>query len=347
MKLQAAVTKLTAALTRVGVSAQTVGGATGIAARLGTLLSASVSRTLITAELGFFLIQLFKNENVSISSKSTALEEALLDFFKNTADTSKVAEHLASAFYKALTEDPSVTDDDVIAYFKNVQENPTIADSYTSALARGVADSGTVTDAYTPTFGKNTTENPTIADTDVLAVGKNQSDVVPVSDVSTLALTRFFQENISVTDDIDGAASLLDDQEMLFFKSLTQRAVATEVFFRLVSYLRLFSDAATTSDLFAANFSPLKADSASIAQQFSFDIARGIADTSGVAEQLAKVFNPAPLTDAYAVADTSFRTPGLGKTESALFSDTGSLRSQGYCDFTYFAEDYVGASRTF
>lgn len=318
-----------------------------LATRLGTLLSASVSRTLITAELGFFLIQLFKNENVSISSKSTALEEALLDFFKNTTDTSTVAEHLASAFYKALTEDPSVTDDDVIAYFKNVQENPTIADSYASALARGVADSGTVTDAYTPTLGKNTTENPTLADTDVLTVGKNQSDAVPVSDVSTLALTRFFQENISVTDDIDGAASLLDDQEMLFFKSLTQRAVATEVFFRLVSYLRSFSDAATTSDLFAANFSSPKADSASVAQQFSFDIARGIADTSGVAEQLAKVFNPAPLTDAYAVADTSFRTPGLGKTESTLFSDTGSLRSQGYCDFTYFAEDYVGASRTF
>lgn len=347
MKLQAAVTKLTAAITRVGVSAQTVGGATGIATRLGTVLEAGASHVKLLAELGFFLIQLSRSDTINVSNNSSVLEEALLHFFKNKIDDTTVADALATEFYKALTEDPSVTDEDIIAYFKNLSDSLGVSEVHAFALARGVADSGTVTDAYTPTFGKNTTENPTIADTDVLAVGKNQSDAVPLSDVSTLALTRFFQENISVTDDIDGAASLLDDQEMLFFKSLTQRAVATEVFFRLVSYLRSFSDAATTSDLFAANFSSPKADSASVAQQFSFDIVRGIADTSGVAEQLAKVFNPAPLTDAYAVADTSFRTPGLGKTESTLFSDTGSLRSQGYCDFTYFAEDYVGASRTF
>ena len=34
-------------------------------------------------------------------------------------------------------------------------------------------------------------------------------------------------------------------------------------------------------------------------------------------------------------------------SDSAAFTDAGDLRSQGYCDFTYFAEDYVGASRIF
>lgn len=34
-------------------------------------------------------------------------------------------------------------------------------------------------------------------------------------------------------------------------------------------------------------------------------------------------------------------------SDSGVTADSGSLRSQGYCDFTYFAEDYVGASRTF
>ena len=134
---------------------------------------------------------------------------------------------------------------------------------------------------------------------------------------------------------------------MLFFKAITQPATVSEVFFRLVAYVRAFNDSAVIADAVATAFSPSRADAAAVSQQHSFDILRGIADTSGISEQIAKAFSPAPLVDAFSIADTSFNTPGLGKSESTLFSDTGSLRSQGYCDFTYFAEDYVGASRTF
>ena len=33
--------------------------------------------------------------------------------------------------------------------------------------------------------------------------------------------------------------------------------------------------------------------------------------------------------------------------DSSAFSDSGTIRSQGYCAFDYFAEDYVGDIRTF
>jgi len=33
--------------------------------------------------------------------------------------------------------------------------------------------------------------------------------------------------------------------------------------------------------------------------------------------------------------------------DSSALSDSGSIRSQGYCAFDYFAEDYVGDIRTF
>lgn len=36
-----------------------------------------------------------------------------------------------------------------------------------------------------------------------------------------------------------------------------------------------------------------------------------------------------------------------GLIDNAGIYDSGSLRNQGYCSFDYFAEDYVGASRTF
>lgn len=37
----------------------------------------------------------------------------------------------------------------------------------------------------------------------------------------------------------------------------------------------------------------------------------------------------------------------LGRSHSAPVTDTGRLVSQGYCDLTYFADDYVGATRDF
>jgi hypothetical protein len=35
------------------------------------------------------------------------------------------------------------------------------------------------------------------------------------------------------------------------------------------------------------------------------------------------------------------------RVESVAVQDSGYLRSQGYCDFSYFAEDYVGVALTF
>jgi len=52
-------------------------------------------------------------------------------------------------------------------------------------------------------------------------------------------------------------------------------------------------------------------------------------------------------TDVTAISDALaiLKTKILG--DSSAFTDSGSLRNQGYCAFDYFAEDYVGDSRTF
>ena len=61
-----------------------------------------------------------------------------------------------------------------------------------------------------------------------------------------------------------------------------------------------------------------------------FAATRAFTDTAGVSEALALTLG---------------RNPSLSDTTS--IADAGSLISQGYCDFSYFADDYVGTSRTF
>jgi hypothetical protein len=53
------------------------------------------------------------------------------------------------------------------------------------------------------------------------------------------------------------------------------------------------------------------------------------------------------LAEAPTATDSAVIEAGKALIDSTSASDAGTLISQGYCDITYFAEDYVGTSRTF
>lgn len=107
----------------------------------------------------------------------------------------------------------------------------------------------------------------------VVEFGKVLAESVGVQSSPLIETTyrRSFTDNFTVTDDIDGAVTPEDDQEIQFFKNTTNTV--------------------------------------------------GITDTTAL--QL-----------------------GIGLSEAPAATDSGSIISQGYCDITYFAEDYVGESRT-
>lgn len=107
----------------------------------------------------------------------------------------------------------------------------------------------------------------------VVEFGKVLTESVGVQSSPLIETTyrRSFTDNFTVTDDIDGAVTPEDDQEIQFFKNTTNTV--------------------------------------------------GITDTTAL--QL-----------------------GIGLSEAPAATDSGLIISQGYCDITYFAEDYVGESRT-
>lgn len=93
---------------------------------------------------------------------------------------------------------------------------------------------------------------------------------------------------------------------------------------------------------------------------------RYITDTVSVSDEINKLFGKSfsdavstsdsstrtvtkPFVDSVSTSDSFSRTINYNRSfsDSVGTSSSGSLRSQGYCDFTYFAEDYVGYSRTF
>ena len=74
--------------------------------------------------------------------------------------------------------------------------------------------------------------------------------------------------------------------------------------------------------------SKVESDQISVIEQVSISLNRSFSDTVTISDVFESGQNPA-------------------EGDDASISDSGSLHSQGYCDVTYFLEDYVGISRTF
>ena len=258
-----------------------------------------------------------------VSTLSTALGKAdgtaLQD--EPAFSTSKpIAEIIASAgdqtflFAKKFSADQVTGLDDtaVLSYAKPLTEHPATSDNDVIAFAKALADHGFIAEAI-----------------DTLAVGKVFSDAYAASDViNTLGITKALFDTVTFTDDVDGAASLLDDQEMQFQKLTTDAASVVEQFYRQVGYTRAFSD------------------SSAVADTTNLVTGKQLYDIPVATETLAMSFTR-PRSDSALFGDANVVSSNKVVFDLTSSTDAGSLRSQGYSDFTYFEEDFVGASTTF
>jgi len=312
LKSVVAIAALKVAIKRLGITFAAETSILGPAIKqLGLTASASYSHIALAIELGYFLIEKDIFGNVTVHDGTGAFDGCLLEFFKTLTDDSNLADDAVWAFNKVLAENPSVSDTEVFDFYKVLAETASAADQYAVSLNKPTNDLYSATDSSNlgigkvtedtasvvesdyKTFYKALVEAPALVDViDTLAFFKATQDTVGFTDAETLAFVKHLLDTVNATDDIDGAASILDDQEMQFFKNTTNAATVADVFTRIISFTRSFTETPNATDSVTLNYGPI-------------------------------FLNTTSLTDA------------------------GSLRSQGYCDFTFFAEDYVGASRTF
>lgn len=243
-----------------------------------------VSPIQLAYELGLWLTHFRYQDSFG------ALDRALLSFFKTKTESLSVAEDTSTQFYKTLKETLGLSDRRIFSIFKGIADLGKATDQYRMLFQRGVADSAKIRDLASLKPGKNPTDTARFVDSKAFLLTKLLLDSGSFSDALSRSLSRSLNEipkaldtqsrsftkalldQLSVTDDFDGNASLLDDQKMSFIKQRTE----------------------------SAQFSDLKAI------------------------EIQRV-----------------------RAESARVLDSGSLRSHNYCDFSYFAEDFVGTSLTF
>jgi len=327
-----------------------------------TQTSVNVNQNVVKAELGNFLLF------ASFADALGLQEETAFELVKALTDEAGFAEAIEVAFGKVIGEYGYVLDDQRFSFAKSLFDQMAATDSNYLGFAKVLTDAVSgISDRLARGTGKALSDAPVASDTvysfgvtkpltdaaatldndviafakaladhgffaeaiDTLAFGKGLSDAPVASDaIDSFGLTKALIDTVTFTDDIDGEASILDDQEMQFRKIKSNIASAAETFTRQVGYNRLFSDN-------------------SIASEIHYVVTgKHLSDIPVATETLVKSLTR-QRSDSALFEDASVVTSGKVLLNLASSTDAGSLRSQGYTDFTYFAEDFVGASTTF
>lgn len=345
----------------------------------------TLNRILAEATQGSFVYFAKYFDNFTIADGSGAQDGAVFAFFKTLTDDAGIAESATTQFTKALNDIGVFSDEDVFAMVKRLTDTSRVADAYAAGLQKPLSDN--ITSAEDETFvltkkvkgdeavlgdqintrgvEKPLTDEAPVSELHTAQVSKPQSDNASAGDAERIDATKALLDRVNVSDDVDGEASILDDQELSVFKQVTKVARVDDQFTRQVGFTRYYTDRYEVSDLpsiglnrpvldvatvgvdlFEHVFTKTNVDNLELTESLVVDFTKLLYDEPSAADQTS-LHVSTPHSDTSAITDVAFRAPTKVLTELTATTDAGSLKSQGYSDLTYFAEDYVGASRTF
>ena len=259
----------------------------------GSLAGSIPDTAYIVTILGPAVIDVLNNVYVDTPSGILSLSSSVVISKYNT-DTAIVSDIATSNNTKSLTDSSTLSDSNLLNTIKIAEDSSSISDNTSLANTKPLADSSTISDISELSNTKPLTDSGTITDTFNRIVD----------------FIRDISDSINVTDDIDGAASLEDEQIALFFKNTTDLASFTDSIIILLS---------TIKDIF---------DSINVLDLASLDTIKPLSDLTNITDNVGLGNNK-------------------GATDSSTLADTGRIFLITYADASYFSEEYAGDLRTF
>ena len=289
--------------------------------------------------------------NKALSDQGIVTEEHRFDFFKEFVEITAVDDAYQMSFTTGFSDDYSASETYASLVGKPFSDAASIAESSVRGVGKGSFDAAAFSDTHSfhldhvirgrYVLGEyfagdyvRDSESAIAIDVPALLTDKALSDTPALADLFTrqVAYARAFNDPVNATDDVDGSASILDDQEMQYVKFLTETSNITDDFARQVNYIREFANAGSAADTFDKVVAYVRA----------FSGADNTASTTD-ANHLAITKNEA---DAAHLADLRFNVVSKARSDTASTTDEGLILTQSYAGF-YFSEDFVGSSTTF
>lgn len=261
-------------------------------------------------------------------------------------DAASVAESFSPVYGKVFSESLRATDDldgtttplddQEIQFGKFIVQRSFAAENFerTVSYNREFSDSGSVAENASKSLSKSFSDVVNSAESIFVARARSAADSSGIAEDSVFTFGKFLNDS--------GFAA--EDTSLTIGKGLSDSpAVAESITFGIAVSA---SDSAAAAESLVIAYSLIKSDATGIAEAHVAGFGKVLSDQPAIAE--ASVLSPSKvLTDGGISTDLPVKSIGQTFTDASSANDDGSLRSQGYCDFDYFAEDYVGQSRTF
>lgn len=249
------------------------------------------------------------------------------------------AESDSSGLYQYKTDTVAVIDSKIISVAKQFSELLGVADATVKSTNKLIADSISFSEVVVTVliFIRNFADSINVPDALAIDYLKQLADQVSLSDSDTLDFSKGISDGVAMSDDAD-----IDFDLQKYIMNMAFVADA-----ETKSFSKSLYDIATLVDLFSYEFNKPLADSFSLTESTSLIQELLKSESIIITDALAKEFAKTVTADSINSTDAVSLEPSKAMSDTATIDDAGSLLSQGYCDITYFAEDYVGSSRSF
>lgn len=266
---------------------------------------------------------------------------------------------------KAFAEALGTADLTSVFLSKSFSEAKVVSDAHSKVFGKAKADLAIAVDVQAKTTTKPRVDAVDAADVSARLTTKPRSDAVgvvdvrtsvyglakadtaDVSDVYTASKGKVLADSVATTDDMNGA-SVDDDQNVQFLKTLTHLIATSDVLARTVSFSRAPSESLSLSeDIASAVTKAPIADAAATADDADRATTKPLTDVADASDAKVIAAVKALIEQAVSASDVASRQASKVLAEAADAADAGRGFHQSYALEDYFAEEYVGTAFTF
>jgi hypothetical protein len=271
-----------------------------------------------------------KTVGKGISDTQATADTTTKDVAKTLVDSTEPADLLAKAFIKALADaTDGFTDATTVEALKGLAETLVLVDVVDDIeyfIEKVLADNQVIAEALAVAFTKAPIQDTIAAPQDLVALEPNKG----------------------LGDTVDTPQDALQNQ---FTKVVADSATVTDVVLVVREFVRAFTESSTLADAYSSDFSPATPpESLTQTDLAIFGVGKGFTDSAVMIDNMDGDLTYAfvkLVSELMATTDAQVLDIFKQTTDNVLGDDAGSLIMQDYADITYFAEDYVGVSRTF
>ena len=263
-----------------------------------------------------------------------------LEYIRRFYDTTTPTEALRYTLNRPLASAFGTTDATALASQKRLSSSFGSIDFTTTAVDKANFDSVATSDGVLKVPNKGLSDSFSQTDAALRNTSKALANTLITTDTKSYAFTRPVASSFGSTDFATTHLTKVNADSFSFTHSLAKvvNSRLTDTFSHVDS-TAMSADKALAHSVTATD-THSKVIGRVISDGFAMNDFADLAD--GITYQTVKYVNNLAF-----VSDAKVLSNSLAKTDTVSLVSYGILSSQNYCDMSYFAEDYVGLSRTF